>query len=117
MEDIIKKFISSKPLLLSFDEINRHPIGEKIEIFPGFTTERLPTTKKVLFFRVELKEGLTIKEGFHNCTEEVGLYSGELIETRTGEPVGRYENFKIRPFTKHGFKALKDSIFYVYLYL
>lgn len=69
MRELIRKVMSSEDLLLTYEEVLAHPIGEKIQISPGFETERLPTTKDVIFFRVELKKGVEIPIGLHNCFE------------------------------------------------
>lgn len=116
MKSFIKKVMSDKFLLLTYDEILKHPIGEKVEICKGFNTERLPTAKKVIFFRVELKKGVSIPLGLHDCFEEFGLYSGKVIETFSGQILETTKNMKIKPYTKHGFLALENSVFYAYLY-
>lgn len=116
MKNFIRKVMSDNCLLLKYEEINKHPIGLKIEICPGFNTERLPTVNKVIFFRVELKKGVTVPPGWHDCKEDVTLYSGEVEETQTKTKLRSFINLKINKFQKHGFKALKDSVFYAYLY-
>ncbi len=117
MENFIRKVMSSKDLLLTYAEIEKHPIGEKIEICEGFFTERLATKKNVIFFRVELSKGTEIPLGFHDCYEELGLCYGKVIETCSGQDLSSKKNIKIKPYTKHGFLALENSVFYAYLYL
>ena len=117
MKNFIKKVMSDKAILLTYEEILRHPIGQKVKIAKGFRTERLPTTKNVIFFRVELDRGVEIPLGIHDCFEEFGLYYGKVRETFSGEILSNKKNFKIPPYTKHGFLALENSIFYAYLYM
>lgn len=116
MKEFIRKVMSSNVLLITYDEILRHPVGSKETICEGFSTERLPTTKKVIFFRIELKKGVEIPLNVHDCFEEVGLYSGKVLETHSKKLLDSVKNIKIEPHEKHGFLALEDSVFYAYLY-
>lgn len=116
MKSFIKKVMSDKELLITYDDLLKVPIGEKTEMTKGFIVERLPTTKNVIFFRVELNKGVIIPVGIHDCFEEVGLYEGDVVEIQSNKSLSNIKNIKINPYDKHSFIALEDSVFYAHLY-
>lgn len=116
MRNFLQKVMDKKASMLTYEEILRFPVGASSQINEGVTIERLPTFNNVIFFRVEMLGGSEIHAGIHDCYEDIILYYGDVIETRSGKRLIPYNHFTIKNNVPHAFKAREKSVFYAYLY-
>ena len=116
MQNLTNKVNDQEATLITYDEISKHPIGEKVEIIKGVFTERLPTEYDVLFFRVEQKKGTIIPDNFHDCIEEMVVGKGKLLEKISGTILNKYERMIFKIGQSHITVALEDCIWYAHLY-
>jgi hypothetical protein len=103
--------------MITFEAVEEHPIGERIDLTEGVCTERLANNADgTLFFKVSMKKGSLIFQHYHNCVEEMVLYKGKLLEVINNVKIDSNLSIKFKPGDSHALYALEDSLFYCQLY-
>lgn len=117
MKELLKKVKDHKDNLISYEVIASHPIGEKVEISDGVTTERLENNiDQTMFFRVCMSKGSLLHSHYHECIEDLVLYQGEILEVLSNLTISDSKIMRFLPKQSHSLYAVRDSIFYSQLY-
>lgn len=116
MKNFLEKVKKEESTFFTYEEIEKHPIGEKVEIIEGIFTERLQSRYNVLFFKVTQKKGTIIPENYHDCLEDLVIGEGVLRENVSGKILNKYDMLVIDINQPHITEALTDCVWYAHLY-
>lgn len=119
--EAIRKFKSSKDLLITYEELEKIPLNVMTQMVSersgAIESTRISSNNPdTLMFTITMKEGELWDTHHHDCFETCVLFKGELYDYRSstsGKVIGAAGILTFKPFVPHKVIALKDSIFYV----
>lgn len=117
MKKLINQVRKVQDNLITYETISSHIIGQKVLILNGVYTERLgDNAEGTMFFRLCMEKGTLIHSNHHDCTEDIVLYKGSVLEVISNKELEAYKILRIQPKQSHSFYAMEDSILYAQLY-
>lgn len=64
-------------------------------------------------FRLEMPKGAKWESHFHDCEENILIFKGKVLETKSGKKLERMTPYKINKYDKHSLLALEDCEIYI----
>ena len=116
-QDINSNPSVNKNPLISFEELNKIPLNDVIQIVPerpgAIEINGLYTAGDDLTFRVMMKKGEIWNFHTHDCEETILIHKGTLTVSISKKKYTKGSLFKINKKVTHGVEAVEDSVFYV----